>query len=395
MLLIKNADLFDPGHIGIRDILVAGDAILAIAMSLDAAAWPLPCTVIDVRGRAVVPGFIDGHVHITGGGGEGGFRTRTPELALTAATLAGVTTVIGVLGTDGVARSLEALVAKAYALREEGLSAWCFTGSYRVPLVTITGDIMKDIMLIDPIIGAGEVALADHRSTKPSDAELARLAAEARLGGMLSGKAGVVNVHLGDAPEGLEALERVTAKGDLPRAQFLPTHCNRNQQLLAQSLDWARSGGWLDFTASTVPEFLDEGETSAAAAVARLKSAGIPLDHVTVTSDGQGSLPRFDAGGKLIGLDVGSCASLPVFLHEAIHQHGLSMTEALSTLTANPAAALKLTRKGRIAPGMDADLLVLGDDCMPDWVVARGQVMVEERRAVVFGTFERPAGPGR
>jgi len=389
VLIIKNALVYAPSPIGLRDIAIAGGRILAIEERIDETRLPIAHEVVDANGAIVVPGFIDGHVHVTGGGGEGGFSTRTPELRLGDATLAGVTTVVGVLGTDGVCRSVEALVAKTYALREEGISAWCYTGSYRVPATTVTGDVMKDVMLIEPVIGAGEIAVSDHRSSRPSDDELARIAAGARVGGMLSGKAGVVNVHLGDAPDGLGPLERIAAAGDIPRAQFIPTHCNRNPALFASSIAWARSGGRVDYTASTVPAFLADGETSAAEAVSRLKAEGVDMSRATVTSDGQGSLPRFDAAGIITGLDVGSCSSLLGYLREAVGTRGLSLEEALAPITSNPAAALRLPRKGRLEAGMDADLVVLTPELGVGTVVARGRVMVRDGGQVVLGVFER------
>ncbi len=394
MLIIKNARLYAPAPVGLKDILIAGTTIAAIEDYIDGDGFPVPCEIVDAGGAALVPGFIDGHVHVTGGGGEGGFSTRTPELSLSGATMAGVTTVVGVLGTDGVTRSVEALVAKTYALREEGLSAWCYTGSYRLPPVTVTGDLMKDIMMIEPILGVGELAISDHRSSRPSDAELANVAAQARVGGMLSGKAGAVNVHLGDAPDGLGPLERIVAAGDLPRTQFIPTHCGRNPRLFEQAIRWAKAGGWVDFTASTVPAFLDDGETSAAAAVARLKAEGIPISRATVTSDGQGSLPRFDDAGAMTGLDVGSCSSLTEYLHEAVEERGLLLEEALQPITTNPATALRLRRKGRIEVGMDADLVLLTPGLRPSLVVARGRIMVRDGRASIMGTFEKAEGAG-
>jgi beta-aspartyl-dipeptidase (metallo-type) len=248
---------------------------------------------------------------------------------------------------------------------------------------------MKDIMMIEAVIGAGEVAVSDHRSSRPTDEEIARLTADARVGGLLSGKAGVVNVHLGDAPDGLGPLERACAAGDLPRDQFLPTHCNRNPRLLDQAMAWARTGGRVDFTSSTVPAFLEDGETSAAAAVARMKAEGIDPSRATVTSDGQGSLPRFDASGKLVGLDVGSCSSLGEYLREAVNQRGLSLGEALAPITRNPAEALRLGRKGRLEEGMDADLVLLSPTLEARTVIAMGRVVVRDCQAVVKGTFER------
>jgi len=283
---------------------------------------------------------------------------------------------------------MEALVAKTYALREEGLSAYCYTGSYRVPVRTITGDVQKDIMMIEPIIGAGEIAVSDHRSSKPSVEEIARLASEARLGGMLSGKAGIVNIHLGDAPAGFEPLERAVSAGDLPRTQFLPTHCGRNPRLLEAALAWARAGGFIDFTASSAPQFQDDGEMSAARAFNRFRSEGLPLSRISFSSDGQGSLPIFDASGRLSGITVGTCASLLTALREAVLSLGIPLQEALLPITLTPAAIMKLVSKGRIEPGMDADLVVLSEGLVPRDVVARGRILVRGGKALVHGTFE-------
>ncbi len=384
MLLIKNANVFAPNPLGVCDILVAAERIIDIQKHIDAPAG-IPCDMIDAGGRIVIPGLIDAHVHLTGGGGEGGYHTRTPELTLSGATMNGVTTVVGVLGTDGVARSLESLVAKVYALREEGLSAWCYTGSYRFPVKTITGDVSKDIMMIDPIIGAGELAISDHRSSKPSDAEICRVATEARVAGMLSGKAGIVNVHLGDAPSGFSQLERIISDRELPRTQFLPTHCNRNPELMLQASLWLQAGGNADFTASSVP---GDGESSAAGVLSRLTSDGQSLANVTVTSDGQGSLPRFDLYGALSGLDVGTCSSLLVMLREACIRDSLPLECVLAPISANPARILKLSRKGRLEPGADADIVIMNEGFVPATVIARGAIMVLEGKPVKLGTFE-------
>ena len=378
MLLVRDAEVHDPEPAGRRDLLCAGGSIVAIEARIDPAGLPGAVELVEAAGAPVVPGFIDGHVHAAGGGGEAGFPSRTPPLDPADAFRAGVTTVVGVLGTDGVTRSMEDLLARVYALREAGLSAWCLSGSYRVPPRTLTGDPMKDVMMVEAILGLGEIALSDHRSSRPTDAEFARLCADARLGGMLSGKAGVVCVHLGDAPAGFAPLERAVASGELPRARLWPTHCGRNPDLLDAAFAWVRAGGYADLTAS--PPDSDglerEGPSSASAAYARAREQGLSLDRITWTSDGQGSLPRFDAAGNLAGYGVGTCESLLAAFRTAVLRHGLPIGTALLPVTSNPATLLKLRGKGRIEVGADADLVVLGTDLRPRTVIARGRVVM-------------------
>jgi beta-aspartyl-dipeptidase (metallo-type) len=388
MLIVKNALVYAPEPLGVLDILVASGKILAMAKGIDASGFPCPVETIEADGLLALPGLIDSHVHILGGGGEGGFATRTPELKVTDCIRAGVTTVVGTLGTDGLARSMESLVAKAYGLRAQGISCWIYTGSYRVPPTTVTGDVMKDIMMIEPIIGAGEVAISDHRSSRPTLAELGRIVSEARVGGMLSGKAGIVNFHIGDAPAGLGPLEELVAAGDLPRSQFLPTHCNRNPQAFKESLAWAKTGGWADLTTSTVPRFIEEGEVPVARAIRRFREEGL-LDRLTCTSDGQGSLPIFDSAGVLAGISAASCGSLWEAVREAILSESVPLEEAARTITSNPARALKLAGKGRLEVGSDADILLLtARELEISGLVSGGRVMLEGGQLKARGNFE-------
>jgi beta-aspartyl-dipeptidase (metallo-type) len=388
-LLIKNAHVYAPKDLGRQDVLACGSSIAAIEARIDAAALPGKATVIDAEGALLVPGFIDCHVHVTGGGGEGGFSTRTPELQASTCFRSGVTSVVGTLGTDGLTRSMENLVAKTYGLREDGLSAWCLTGSYRVPPRTVTGDAMKDIMMVEPVIGVGETAISDHRSSLASFAELGRLASEARLGGMLAGKAGIVNFHIGDAPAALEPLARLTASGEMPKSQFLPTHCNRSEAVFASALEWALSGGFVDLTTSSVPRFIEEGELTPATAIKRLLAAGIPIERITCSSDGQGSLPLFDDSGAFAGLSIGSSASLWEALRRAILGEGLGLEAALKPVTTNPAAILKLAGKGRIEVGADADLVILeAGDYRLRSTVSRGRLAFDRGGFLLKGRFE-------
>ncbi|QHT45750.1 beta-aspartyl-peptidase [Bacillus sp. SB49] len=385
--LIKNAEIYTPDYAGKKDVLIAGSKIADIRDEIMISGQDVQ--VINAEGMVMTPGFVDGHVHITGGGGEGSFRSRTPELTLTQATMSGVTTVVGVIGTDGTTRTMTNLLAKAMSLREEGLTCYCHTGSYQVPVRTLTGKMEDDIMLIDLIIGAGEIAISDHRSSQPTVKELTRIASQARIGGMLSGKKGVVNIHVGDGVRGLSLIEQVVETSDIPITQFYPTHINRNQALFEAGILYAKKGGYVDFTTSTIPEFLEEGEVKSSEALARMLDCGVPVEQITFTSDAQGSLPDFDKQGNLTGLKVGEIRSLLEAFHEAVFVHGVSMEDELKVVTSNPSDILGLSNKGRLVPGKDADLILMEKETLNiSRVIALGREMVHEGNALVKGTFE-------
>jgi len=388
LLLIKNGEVYAPEYLGKKDILVVDRKIGFIEEEMKIPDEFVEVRVIEAAGKKIVPGFIDSHVHLIGGGGEGGFRTRTPEIQLTDATTAGITTLVGVLGTDGTTRTMPGLIAKARALEEEGITTYVQTGSYQVPVKTLTGKIEDDIILIDKVIGAGEIAIADHRSSQPTVEELAKIASAARIGGMLAGKSGIVNIHVGDSLDHLKRIEEVVEHTDIPIRQFYPTHINRNPHLFEAGIDYAKKGGWVDFTTSSIPKFLEEGEVKCSVALKRMLEAGVDISQITFTSDGQASLPDFDENGELIGLQIGKVSSLYEAVKEAVVTEEIALEVAVRVITANPATVLKLSQKGRIEVGRDADLVLLDQDLEIDTVIAKGQVMVENKRPLVKGTFE-------
>ncbi|MEA1896049.1 MAG: beta-aspartyl-peptidase [Bacteroidota bacterium] len=385
MTLIEKTDVYAPEYLGKTDILIGGGKILAVGNNLiDQRLSKIDMEIIDGSGLKTIPGLIDGHVHIAGSGGEGGPSTRTPELQLSQMLRAGVTTVIGLLGTDGMTRNLEGVLMKVKSLRAEGVSAWMYTGAYQVPTPTILGDVGRDISLIDEIIGVGEVAISDHRSSEPSVRELIRMAVHARIGGMFSGKSGIVNLHIGNRKNPFDLIYKAVERSDLQFTQFLPTHCNRNDHLLAEAKTYGKTG-YIDLTA--YPKEYGYENNKASRAVVELLAAGVPLNHITVTSDGCGSLPVFEEG-KLIKLGIGSPDAIFHTLIELVGDEGMPWEKALPVVTSNPADILKLTNKGRIAVSKDADLVLLDDKNEIEYLFANGAIMTREGKLLRKGTFE-------
>jgi len=382
--LITGGSVYAPDKLGRKDILIAGRVIARIADRIDLPAEFKPRR-IRARGKTIVPGLVDLHVHLLGGGGEAGPWSRTPEITLSKITRAGVTTVVGLLGTDDVSRRPETLLAKALQLEQEGISAYIYSGSYQLPLATITGSLRKDIALIPTVVGVGEVAVSDHRSSQPSFEELCRIAAEARVGGMLGGKAGLVHLHMGAGSRRLDPVIRMVQETEIPIGQFLPTHLNRTRTLMEHAIEFAKLGGNIDITASG--KDLHFHPTSLEA-IRMALDAGISIDQISLSSDSNGSMPIFDEKGNVVKLGVGDIQCL-FEDWQLLVKAGLSLEESLKVVTANPAKRAGLSEsKGGLAPGKDADLLILGPDLEIDSVIAKGRLMVHKQEIIVKGTFE-------
>lgn len=386
--LLTNAQVFAPEDLGFQHILVGGGRILGISddKSTLAAAG---ASELDLGGCRVIPGFIDGHAHVTGGGGEAGFSTRVPPVPLGSFTTAGVTSVVGVLGTDDTTRDTRALLAQTRALREEGLGAWCHTGGYHVPPVTLTGSVRDDIVFLDPVIGVGELAISDHRSSQPTLSELLRIASDAHVAGMLAGKAGILHLHLGDGERGMDLIRRALDASELPARVFNPTHVNRRKKLFDEALELARRGCTIDITAFPVAE--DEDAWAADIALCKYIELGLPTDKVTLSSDGGGCLPIFNAQGEMLQMDIGRPSSLIETLQKLLG-NGHSLQSVLPAFTSNVADILRFSDRGRIRNAAVADLIVLdADDRIRD-VMVGGIWHVSEGEQKVFGQFE--AGKG-
>lgn len=388
IILIKNSEIYDPDKIGKRDILISGHSIVAIQeeIMLDT---NVDVKIIDGHNLLALPGFIDCHVHIAGGGGEGGFSTRTPEITLSDLIEGGVTTVVGTLGTDGVGRNMAGLLAKAKALEEEGITAFVNTGSYQVPVKTFTDSISMDIMYLDQILGVGEIAVSDHRSSAPTLSELSKIAAEVRVASMLAGKKGVVNIHIGDGVEVLEKIEEIVETTEIPIEHFLPTHMNRAEHVFEAGLKYLEKGGYIDFTTSSVPAFIEEGEIHCVDGIQRIMKKGLDLNHVTFSSDGQGSLPTFDKNNVLTGMELGRVTSLYETVRQCVFEGHIKLEEVLKLITANPAHIFGMKKKGHLKVDYDGDVVLVDKDTLEiQTLISKGVLLKESGKILKKGNFE-------
>jgi beta-aspartyl-dipeptidase (metallo-type) len=387
-ILIRQARVNSPSSLGLKDILIAGNRIEAVGEPGEIKLQGVNVKIVEGKGKFLLPGLIDSHVHILGGGGEGGPATRAPEIAVEDIISSGVTTLIGCLGTDGITRHMTSLLAKARALEVEGITTYIYSGSYEIPVKAMTGSVRSDLVLIDKVIGAGEIAVSDHRSSQPTFEEIARLAAECRVGGMLGGKAGVLHIHMGDGGKRLELLFRLIKETEIPASQVIPTHVNRNRQLLDEAIEYVLAGGHIDLTAGVDPEDESDSDVSVETAVRLCLEKNVPLAQVTVSSDSNGSLPVFDKLGNLVGLTIATQRTLFKKFRSLVGRTILTLEQAAQLFAANPARFYKLHQKGEIKEGKDADVILLDQDLNLTDVIAKGRIMMTGGKLLAKGTFK-------
>lgn len=390
--LLRDADVHAPHHRGVVDLLLVAGRVVWFGAGVSPLGTGLGVDEVDLDGAIVVPGLVDGHVHITGGGGEGGPTTSIPQPALSTYTSAGVTTVVGLLGTDDVVRTPAQVHARVRALRELGLGAWMLTGGYGLPPATVTGDLATDLVHVEAVLGVGEVAVSDHRGTAPAVDDLVALVTRVRTAALLGGKAGSVHLHLGDGAAGLDPVRAAVAASATPSRHWHPTHVNRQAHLLEDAIDLARTAGVrIDVTAFPV-DTPDDPAVAAGQAMAAALDAGVPLDLLTCSSDGGGSLPVFDDAGELLRLETAGCDGLLDAVRHLVDA-GLPLSDALRPVTSTPADQLGLGGTGRLDVGSPDHLVVLDEDLAVRSVHAGGEWHVRDGVARIDDPFSRPT-PG-
>ncbi len=375
MIILKNAHLYSPEDRGINDILICNDKIAKIAPKLDLIYSV--ADIYDVKGKAIIPGLIDQHVHITGGGGENGFSSRTPEIQLSQCILSGVTTVVGLLGTDSRTRTVSNLVAKTKALNEEGITAYCLTGAYEYPSPFLTNSVADDIVFINEVLGC-KIAISDHRCSNITKQDMISLVSQIRIASLISKKPGILHIHVGSANSGIKMILDIIKTSNIPIKHFRPTHI---ANCIEDAVIFANEGGYIDCSTGRNLEYTAD-------IIIDLLSR-VPEKLLTVSSDGNGSLPIWNDKKDIVGMAVAKMDTLMDLIGILTKEKGIDLENILPMFTKNVAEALEIfPQKGCIREGSDGDMVILDDDKKIDSVIAKGKFLMKDGELIAKGTFE-------
>jgi beta-aspartyl-dipeptidase (metallo-type) len=395
MFVLRNANVYAPEHLGLRDIVICGEEIVAITEP-SVQMGDLGFEEFDADGQIVVPGFIDNHVHVLGGGGGLGFKSRVPELQTSQLTRVGTTSVIGMLGFDQSTKNMPALVGRTKGFIEDGISAYALTGAtLRHPVPTLTGDIITDIAFIDCIIGVGEISISElgygYDSLGSGAQYIAETLVQSLLVGRLGGKGGVLCLQVPPYFEQcLKPLFAMLDQTHVPIDQMVPSHVNQTDGYMADAIEWGQRGGWVDIGANYRPDNHYARSTDPAEAATRLIEGGVPVNQILISSDGNGAPPKEERGEAVpTRANYGHVGSLHMVWRQIVQSGRADMETALAMVSRNVAKAYRLPQKGEIAVGKDADLLVLDTELGVSSVIARGRVMVDHKWIAARGMFEQ------
>lgn len=394
LTIIRNANVYAPNPIGHQDIVVAAGKILSLTEP-GKIPFGLAAKEIDAEGRIACPGFVDNHVHLLGGGGGLGFSSRAPELMASQLARAGITSVVGMLGFDSTTKSMAQLVGRVKALREDGISAYCTTGSTpEHPIPTLTGHIRTDIAFVEEIIGVGEISISELGYGYDSFGEgaqyIAKCATAALLAGRLARKSGHICLQVPPyRDEVLKPMFEVVDRTGIPISQFIPSHVNQTDEYMSDAKKWAKKGGYIDIGANYSPENNYSRATLPHKAFTAFIEEGISPDLITMSSDGNGAPPKEEKGeGKPRVANYMPVSSLHRTWQRIVKEEGASIENALKIVTTTPAQACGLSTKGKIAAGFCADILLLDEELNISSVMARGVVHVEGGSLKKRGMFD-------
>ncbi len=389
--LIKGAEIYAPTYIGKQDILIAGDKIASVEKDLEPPT-DYNCEIIDAYGNVIYPGFLDIHSHFTGADDGQSPMGRSFDMEWQDIIEAGVTTAVECMGKHIWVRNLDALYLKALEFEKMGITTYILTGSFRIPPPTFTGQIRKDLYLIDKVVGL-KTAISDPISAHHTWRDLAAIASEVHLGAQLVSKGAITHVHVGSNPTRMDVMLEMVEKTGFDPQQILPTHVNRFEpDVIEQGIEYVKQGGVIDLSV-----MMRKGEGSLTGlkteyTVKRMLDSGCTLDNITISTDGNVPMPIRNVEGKQIGLYIASMDFLRREIRDIVTNGIASFSEALKLVTTNPARILKINdHKGAILKGYDADLVIAEsvETLKIDKVYAKGKLLADNGISLFQGHFQQ------
>jgi imidazolonepropionase-like amidohydrolase len=378
--VISNVRLFDGERISERrNVLVNDRRILEIG---GADLLPEDVEVVDGDGRTLLPGLIDSHVHLP----------AVPEQALSQSLSLGVTTVIDMFNTGEVLATLKELeTADSFELadlRMAGIGATAPGGwpTTQIPYPTISAPAEAEAFVQARLAEGSDFIkifyddLARFGVSRPTISEetLRALVAAAKVHGAVS----VVHV----ATEA-QARAAIAAGGDGLAHLFI------GDEVSADFGEFAASHrafviptlSVLRCRLVNVPRAAaDERLAPFLAPEARRRAALSPQQGRMPCAAQQPALEQLRTAGApiLAGSDEPIPGAYGASLHgelELLVEQGLTPLQALIAATSAPADAFRLADRGRIAPGLRADLLLVEGDPTLDILATRNIVAIWKR----------------
>ena len=339
---------------------------------------PKEAQVLDCKGKTIVAGFWNSHVHFTDAAWNDAANAPAAlleEQMKKMLTRWGFTTVWDLGSEPG----------NSFALRRR-VESWEIPG----PKIFLAGDIFPKNG--HPVYLPPEMQLPEA-ATPEEAAQMAR--DDLKMGhdgiklftGAFMGAKPVVNMD--------PAI--VKAAVDVAHAQGMPVFAHPQNQA---GIDNAIAGG-VDVLAHTIPnpdfqytnEELGRFKSQHTALIPTLTLWTTILQDPTATArivqSGVEQLKRFSSNGGpvLFGTDAGFMTIYDTSQEVEFMRRALPTNEVLASLTTNPAAYFKVASKGRVEKGFDADLVVLDDDPASDvrnlakvvYTIRAGQIIYKKQ----------------
>ena len=366
-MLFRNATLADGRR---RDVRVAGERIESVGEGLDPREDE---RVVDATGKRLLPGMVDAHVHFREPGDS---HKETWTTGSQSAAAGGVTTVVDQPNTSPPTTDGAAFDEK-YDLALDSLVDFGLNGG-------VTADWDPDSLFERPLFALGEVFLADSTGNMGIEEDLfvdALAEADARdvTVTVHAENADLFNESARDRDDAdaWSAYRTARAEADAVR-QACEVAGERGARIhiahtsTPRGIDIASEAG---MTCEVTPHhmFLSRGDLSDLGTFGRMNPPlrrekrrqrvydrvvngtvdMIATDHAPHTRD-EKDASIWDAPSGVPGVET----ALPLLLAEA-RTGKLSFERVRDLTAANPAEVFDLPRKGRVAEGMDADLVLV------------------------------------